>query len=108
MQYLVLVLLLAACPPQDRMVLIPATETMRTAPPVRAACGITEQKCSRCHDLERIRLAHHALVDWPSYVEKMRLQPGSGISIDDKPMILRCLTYLSERQRAQDSYAIER
>lgn len=96
------VMLLAACASQDGLILIPSSETMRTAPSVREACRMTEQKCSRCHDLERIKLAHHALVDWPSYVEKMRLQPGSGITVDDKPMILTCLNYLSQRQRDQD------
>jgi hypothetical protein len=95
-------LLLAACP-QDQLVLIPGNETMRTAPPIREACRVTEQKCSRCHDLERIKLAHHAMVDWPSYVEKMRLQPGSGITVDDKQVLLTCLNYLSQRQRDQDA-----
>lgn len=94
-----LLIALAACAPQDRLILIPANETARTAPTIREACQVTEQKCSRCHDLERIKVAHHALVDWPSYVEKMRLQPGSGISLEDKPVILTCLNFLRQRQR---------
>lgn len=104
---LALVLVLAACP-QERLVLIPATEAPRTAPQIREACRVTEQKCSRCHDLERIRLAHHALVDWPSYVEKMRLLPGSGITAGDKPVLLTCLDYLSQRQRELDDYGAVR
>lgn len=103
MQPLLAFLLLGACGPQDQLVLIPGNETSRTAPSIREACRVTEQKCSRCHDLERIKLAHHAMVDWPSYVEKMRLQPGSGITIDDKPALLSCLRYLSQRQRDQDA-----
>lgn len=103
MPYLIVFLLLGACGPQEQLILIPGNETMRTAPSIREACRITEQKCSRCHDLERIKLAHHALVDWPSYVEKMRLQPGSGIRVDDKPVLLTCLNYLSQRQRDQDA-----
>jgi hypothetical protein len=104
MHYLpaILLALLAACPPGDRLILISASEAPRTAPPIREACRITEQKCSKCHDLERIRLAHHAMVDWPSYVEKMRLQPGSGINVGDRSVILSCLTYLSQRQRDQE------
>ena len=101
--HLAFLLLLGACGPQDQFILIPGNETMRTAPPIREACKVTEQKCSRCHDLERIKLAHHAMVDWPSYVEKMRLQPGSGISVDDKPVLLTCLNYPSQRQRDQDA-----
>lgn len=102
MQYAILIIALAACGPQEHLILIPASEQPRTAPPIREACAITEQKCSRCHDLERIKVAHHALVDWPSYVEKMRLQPGSGISVDDKPILLTCLNYLSQRQADQE------
>ncbi len=108
MQYLIIMLALAACGPQEHLVLIPANETMRTAPRIREACAITEQKCSRCHDLERIKIAHHALVDWPSYVEKMRRLPGSGISVDDKPVLLTCLNYLSQRQADQDAYGTMR
>jgi hypothetical protein len=107
MQYLAFLAVLAACS-SDRLILIPPNEVVRTAPPIREACGFTEQKCSKCHDLERIKVAHHAMVDWPSYVEKMRLQPGSGISADDKPTILRCLTFLSQRQRDREAYIIER
>jgi hypothetical protein len=102
MQYAILIIALAACGPQERLILIPANEQPRTSPTIREACAITEQKCSRCHDLERIKVAHHALVDWPSYVEKMRLQPGSGISVDDKPVLLTCLNYLSKRQADQE------
>lgn len=100
-----LLVLLAGCQPQERLVLIPPTETARTPPPIRDACLLTEQKCSRCHDLERIKLAHHAMVDWPLYVEKMRRQPGSAITIADTSVIVRCLNHLSMRQRESDGYA---
>jgi hypothetical protein len=102
MQYLIAFLVLAACGPQERLVLIAPAETARTPPTIRQACSLTEQKCSRCHDLERIRLAHHALVDWPIYVERMRRQPGSGITVADTRVILRCLDHLREQQRLAD------
>jgi hypothetical protein len=101
---LVLVLL-AACQPQERLVLIPLSESVRTPPTIREACVLTEQKCSKCHDLERIKVAHHALIDWPSYVEKMRRQPGSAITPEDGSVIVRCLNYLSQRQREGEAYA---
>lgn len=87
--------------------LFSAGEAARTAPTIRDACAVTEQKCSKCHDLERIRLAHHALVDWPIYVDKMRLQPGSGITVDDTSVIVRCLKHLSQRQRERDEYGMD-
>lgn len=96
--------MLAGCQPQERLVLIPPSETVRTPPAIREACLVAEQKCSRCHDLERIKIAHHAMVDWPIYVEKMRRQPGSGITVADTTVIVRCLNHLSMRQRESDVY----
>jgi hypothetical protein len=93
---------LAGCPPSERLVLLSPAESARTPPPIRDACVITEQKCSKCHDLERIRLAHPALVDWPLYVDKMRRQPGSGITVGDSSVIVRCLNHLSARQRESE------
>jgi hypothetical protein len=93
--------LLIACA-QQRLVLIDEPDRVRTPPNIREACSVAELKCSRCHDLERIRIAHHALVDWPSYVDKMRRQPGSGITQDDGAIILTCLDYLKDLQRQRD------
>ncbi len=97
-----LMVLLAGCPPTERLVLLPTSEAARTPPPIREACVLTEQRCSKCHDLERIKVAHHALVDWPMYVDKMRRQPGSGISQEDGKVIVSCLLHLRERQMAAD------
>jgi hypothetical protein len=85
--------LMSACT-QQRLALIPESQRIKTPPEVQQACQLAELKCSRCHDLERIKLAHHDLVDWPVYVDKMRRQPGSGISEDDGKVILKCLQYL--------------
>jgi hypothetical protein len=98
MKYVVLLLLLAACPPQERLVLISPKEAPQTRPEIRASCTLAEKKCSRCHDLERIKIANPRLVDWPAYVDKMRRQPSSGISSDDAVVILRCLEYVQKRE----------
>lgn len=98
--------LLAACT-SERLTLVPAPDQARTPPTVRSACALTEQKCSRCHDLERIRLAHHELVDWPVYVDRMRRMPGSGITPDDAAIILRCLRWVESLQRERDLYSLE-
>lgn len=105
---LALLALVTGCPPQERLILIPPNEAVRTPPPIREACRVTEEKCSKCHDLERIKIAHHAMVDWPSYVEKMRRQPASGITVGDKPVILKCLNHLSQRQRELEAFNINR
>lgn len=98
--------LLVACT-SERLTLVPAPEQARTPPTVRSACALTEQKCSRCHDLERIRLAHHELVDWPVYVDRMRRMPGSGITLDDATVIVRCLKWVESLQRERALYSLE-
>ncbi|MBZ0231553.1 MAG: hypothetical protein K8M05_04325 [Deltaproteobacteria bacterium] len=100
-------LALGACT-RDRLELIPASEHARTPPAIRNACGLAEQRCSRCHDLERIQLAHPDLVEWPVYVERMRRMPGSGITTDEAAIIVQCLTWVQGRQRERGLYSYER
>ena len=104
---LVFVLALIACR-RDRMELVPASEQAHTPPAIRNACALAEQRCSRCHDLERIQIAHPDLVDWPVYVERMRRMPGSGITVDEASVILKCLTWVEGRQRDRELYSYER
>ena len=92
----------------EQLALVAAADRARTPPSVREACTLTEQKCSRCHDLERIQLAHHALVDWPVYVDRMRRLPASGITPGDATIILRCLDWVAELQRERELYSHER
>jgi hypothetical protein len=104
---LVVVLVLVACR-RDRMQLIPASDQPHTPPAIRNACMLAEQRCSRCHDLERIQLAHPDLIDWPVYVDRMRRMPGSGITVDEASVILRCLAWVEGRQRDRELYSYER
>ena len=92
------VAVLVACN-QAAITLLP--DRARTPPAIRDACMLAEQRCTRCHDLERIKLAHWALVDWRYYVDRMRRQPGSGISEGDGQVILGCLEYMQQQQRDQ-------
>jgi hypothetical protein len=101
------VLALVACT-RERLELIPSAAQPRTPPAIRNACALAEQRCSRCHDLERIQLAHPALVDWPSYVERMRRMPGSGITGSDASVILRCLAWVDGLKRDGELYSYGR
>jgi hypothetical protein len=63
---------------------------------IRKACSLTAHKCSKCHPLERLELAAVSTEQhWRDYVERMRLQPGSGITPDDARVIVSCLVYRS-------------
>ena len=53
-------------------------------------------RCSKCHALSRA--LQSGITDdayWADYVERMRRQPGSGISPEESPRIQRFLHYYS-------------
>jgi hypothetical protein len=54
------------------------------------------RRCSKCHQLSRpLQSGIHDDAMWADYVERMRRQPGSGISRSDAKPILRFLHYYS-------------
>ena len=59
------------------------------------------KRCSRCHNLSRplnapVSSARH----WVAYVNRMRLNPGSGISPKDAKRIVRFLEHWSQNREA--------
>ena len=73
---------------------------------VRADHAVFALRCSKCHSLAR---PLNSGIDndeyWKMYVERMRRQPASGISVADTVPILRFLHYYSieERRRKGES-----
>ena len=67
---------------------------------VRPDYALFARRCSKCHSLART-LGSGITDDtvWIAYVDKMRRQPGSGISPQDAAPILRFLHYYSSEQR---------
>jgi hypothetical protein len=63
---------------------------------IREACAVTAQKCTACHERDRIVYARHNPTEWRTTVERMRKFPGSGIAPADVEVVLRCLTYSAE------------
>lgn len=73
---------------------------------LRAEHELFARRCSRCHSVSVPLLAH--VTDprhWVRYVERMRRQPNSGISLEESPAIVRFLTWYTESQRAPDAAA---
>ena len=72
-------------------------------PDVRPDYELFAERCSKCHSLARP--LESGITDdafWKKYVERMRRQPGSGISPADESRILRFLHYYSlEKKGAQ-------
>lgn len=67
---------------------------------VRPDYQLFARRCSKCHSLAR-PLGSGITDDevWIAYVNRMRRQPGSGISPQDATPILRFLHYYSSEQR---------
>lgn len=63
---------------------------------LQRACALAEERCSRCHTLERVAHAEIASpAHWQDQVARMRRIAGSGISRRDGDDISRCLVYRS-------------
>jgi hypothetical protein len=72
----------------------------RVPEPLRASYEVFAQRCSKCHSVARpldsgIDDDEH----WARYVDRMRRQQGSGISVADVQPILEFLRYYAAEQR---------
>jgi hypothetical protein len=75
-------------------------------PEQQADYAVFAQRCSKCHSLARP--LNSGITDdgyWRMYVEKMRRQPGSGISESDRVPILRFLHWYSGLKSKADTKA---
>jgi hypothetical protein len=75
---------------------------LQSVPPdLRGDYALFAQRCSKCHSLAR-PLNSGITNDefWRLYVERMRRQPGSGISEGDTYYILRFLHWYSTSRQA--------
>ncbi len=71
---------------------------------VRADYRVFAFRCSKCHSLARpLNSGIDSDEYWKRYVERMRRQPGSGISLADTVPILRFLhEYALEQRRLKE------
>ena len=85
-------LLIAACATTARDGLDVATLPVD----VRPDYAVFARRCSKCHQMARpLGSGIHDDARWADYVDRMRRQPGSGISPADTRPILRFLHYYS-------------
>lgn len=69
---------------------------------IKADYDLFARKCSKCHGLARP--LQSGITDdeqWVMYVNRMRRQPGSGITYEDQGRILRFLRYYAAELRAK-------
>ena len=95
---LLLVSSLAAC--ASTMERSEGLDASAVAPEERADYALYAERCSKCHSLARS--LNSGITDdgfWRMYVERMRRQPGSGITQEDTVPILRFLHWYSQKQK---------
>ena len=79
-------------------------DTSKLPEDVRADYGVFARRCSKCHSLARPLTTGITDDDqWVMYVNRMRRQPGSGISYEDQDRILRFLRYYAADLRQKEA-----
>jgi hypothetical protein len=92
LRVLLVVLAATGCSGASARVLLPDPE--RAPPEIREGCKRAEVRCSSCHTIERVLTSQRrGFLDWRDQVQRMRLMPASGITVEDADMIVRCLVY---------------
>ena len=77
-------------------------DTSKMPENVRGDYAVFAHKCSKCHSLARPLTANISDDEqWLLYVNRMRRQPGSGISYADQETVLRFLRYYAADLRRQ-------
>lgn len=84
-------------------------DTSEYPPEIRDAYKVFAVRCSRCHTLAR---PLNARIDdpqqWVRYVQRMRLNPASGINAKNGEIILRFLLYyMHQRQKERGDQGTE-
>lgn len=89
-----LALALSACPPAPSAPHGDGIDEARVPAELRAAYATFRVRCSKCHSLDRpLGAAIEDEASWRTYVERMRRQPGSGISVADGEAAVRFLVW---------------
>jgi hypothetical protein len=73
---------------------------------MQKACAMTEQTCTRCHDLGKVHVTRlDSALEWRQLVLRMRRQAGSGITDAEVEAAETCLVYKDLGRRGLDDLA---
>ena len=86
-------------------------DTSQYPPDIRDAYKVFAVRCSRCHTLARpLNARINDPQQWVRYVQRMRLNPSSGINAKNGEIILRFLLYYMhqrQKERGEQQTGIE-
>ena len=89
---------IAACGPRTE-----GLDASKVPEDVRADYELFARRCSKCHSLARpLNAGITDDVQWNMYVNRMRRQPGSGISYEDQEHILKFLHWYAADLRKKE------
>jgi ferredoxin-NADP reductase/mono/diheme cytochrome c family protein len=71
---------------------VPAVDQPSTTIDLNQAGDMMQQRCSRCHNLDRVMMAVKDASGWLATVKRMQSLPGSGIAEEDVAIIVSYLT----------------
>lgn len=75
---------------------------------VDAAASLMQQKCSKCHTLDRVVGANKDAKGWAATLARMQSLPSSGLTDSDIRTILAYLTSRSQKEDAASQLAVAR
>jgi ferredoxin-NADP reductase len=88
-------------------VMLDSASGLPTAIDLELAGDLTQKRCAKCHNLDRVVGARKDLAGWTATVDRMRELPGSGISIADGQMIVSYLASLDVREDSASTVRME-
>jgi cytochrome c5 len=84
--------LLAACGGAEEKTAVPTTEQEEAAPATLDGKSSLEERCTKCHDLERVERAKKTEEEWKATVERM-VGKGAMLSQAEQELVIQ---YLAE------------
>jgi hypothetical protein len=73
---------------------------------IQEACTVTARTCSRCHEIDRVLVAHiDGPEGWRTLVERMRLMRSSAMTEHEADEAVTCLVYRAYGRRGLEALA---
>ena len=69
----------------------PPVDLAQYPPATHRGYALMEQRCTRCHELDRPLQANVGQGGWPAYVRRMAKHPAAGISVAEQREIVKFL-----------------
>ena len=83
--------IVASCGSDQTEIVSPTAEEEQVAPPTLDGQSLVEERCTRCHDLERTTNASKTQDEWQATVERM-VSKGADLRPAEQEVVIQYLT----------------